>query len=186
LVSDQLTVKGSLASFGHLSDPYKGPFATLRGSLATGAMPPLVRIAYSVERRTPASLLLVAAEIEVANMVYGTLERALGSRVCVLHEPTLGPALKLLAVCRFRLILLDLPLRTASPGSALRAIKTAAPDTPLVLLAPRANTALDIERAGLGDAEGRVSSAVAVVPRAEPERLVRVVREVLGMPARSS
>ena len=97
-------------------------------------MPPLVRIAYSVERRTPASLLLVAAEIEVANMVYGTLERALGSRVCVLHEPTLGPALKLLAVCRFRLILLDLPLRTASPGSALRAIKTAAPDTPLVLL----------------------------------------------------
>jgi DNA-binding NarL/FixJ family response regulator len=149
-------------------------------------MPPLVRIAYSVERRIPACLLLVAAEIDVANMVYGTLERALGSRVCVLHEPTLEPALKLLAVCRFRLILLDLSLHTGSRGSALRALKRAAPDTPLVLLASRANTALDIERAGLGDAEGRLAGAVAVVPRGEPERLVRVVREVLGMPARSS
>src|SRR5262249_37759143 len=136
-----------------------------------------------VERRIPASLLLIAAEVDVANMVYGTLERALGSRVFLWHEPALAPALKVLAACRFRLILLDPPLR--HPGSALRAIKQVAPDVPLVLLASHANTALAVERRGLGEAQARIAGAVAVVPRSEPDPLVRVVRKVLSMPDRS-
>jgi CheY-like chemotaxis protein len=162
----------------------KAPFATLRGALATGAVPPLVRIAYSVERRIPASLLLIAAEVEVANMVYGTLERALGSRVCVWHEPALAPALNVLAACRFRLILLDFALGRAAPGSLLRAIKQRAPDTPLALLVPRPETALAIERGALGEAETRLAGAAALVPRGEPEPLVQVVREILAMPVR--
>jgi len=150
------------------------------------AVPPLVRIANTVERRIPASLLLIAAEIDLANMVYGALERALGSRVCVWHEPALAPALKVLAACRFRLILLDLALGKAAPGALLRAVKQKAPDTPLALLVPRPGTALAIERGVFGNAEARLAGAVAVVPRGDPEPLVRVVRQILAMPARGT
>ena len=164
----------------------KAPFATSRGHFATGAVPPLVRITYSVERRIPASLLLIAGETEMANMVYGTLERALGSRVCVWHEPAIPSALKVLAVCRFRLILLDLALGKAAPGALVRGIKRQAPDTPLALLLPRPTTALAIERGSLGEAEARLAGAVAVLPRGDPEPLVRVVRQVLAMPAQGT
>jgi len=148
-------------------------------------VPPLVRITYSVERRIPASLLLIAGETEMANMVYGTLERALGSRVCVWHEPGVASALKLLAACRFRLILLDLALGKAAPGALVRAIKRQAPDTPLALLLPRPATALAIERRALGEPEPRLAGAVAVLPRADSDRLVRVVRQGLAIPDRA-
>lgn len=147
-------------------------------------MPPLVRITYSVERRIPASLLLIAGETEMANMVYGALERALGSRVCVWHEPAVASALKVLAACRFRLILLDLALGKAAPGALVRAIKRQAPDTPLALLLPRPATALAIEL-GPGEAAARLAGAIAVLPRSDPEPLVRVVRQVLAMPDRA-
>jgi hypothetical protein len=83
-----------------------------------------------------------------------------------------------LTTCRFRLILLDPALRLVSSWAVLRAIKKAAPDTPLALLIARPETPPGTELAALGDAEARLAGAGAVVPRGEPERPVRVVREV--------
>ena len=150
-------------------------------------MPPTraaVRLAYyGVERRVPAGLLLVTSEVGIANTVYGTLERTLGSRVWLWHEPALEPALRVLAVCRFRLILLDLVLREGFPGSVLRLLRQVAPQTPITLLAPRHGGAgLAIERRELGPAEwSRLSGTLTVVPRGDPVSLARVVLQVLGM-----
>ena len=93
--------------------------------------------------------------------------------------------MRVLGVCRFRLILLDLMPADTMPGSVLRALKEAAPETPLVLLAVGAATALGIERAGLG-AGLRLSGATAVVLRGDAAALVRVVRQILATPAPSS
>jgi hypothetical protein len=138
-------------------------------------------LAYSLERRVPASLLLITPTVALANSVHGTLERELPSRVWVWHEPAVEPALRILGVCRFRLILLDLPAHTML-GSVLRALKDAAPETPLVLLAVGAATALGVERAGLGGARPRLSGATAVVPRGDAGALVRAVRGILATP----
>jgi len=119
----------------------------------------------------------------VANSVYCTLERALGARVWVWHEPAVEPAVRVLGVCRFRLILLDPTLAGAMLGSTLRAVKEAAPQTPLVLLATAPETPLRIERKGLGDARARLAGATAVVPRGDAGALVRVVRQILAAPA---
>ncbi len=140
-----------------------------------------IGLAYSAERRVPASLLLITPAVELANTVHGTLERELGSRVWVWDEPAVEPALRVLGVCRFRLILLDLPAHTML-GSVLRALKEAAPETPLVLLAVGAATALGVERAGLGAARARLSGATAMVPRGDAEALVRAVRQILATP----
>ena len=125
-----------------------------------------IGLAYSIERRVPASLLLITPAIELANSVHGTLERELASRVWVWHEPAVEPALRVLGVCRFRLILLDLPPHMML-GSVLRALKEAAPDTPLVLLAVGPTTALGVERAALGSARPRLAGAAAVVRRGD-------------------
>lgn len=152
-------------------------------------MPPtraVVRLAYyGVERRVPACLLLITPEVGIANTVYGTLERALGARVWLWREPGLESAARVLAVCRFRLIVLDLMLREGFPGSVLRLVGQVAPQTPIILLAPRVGGAgLAIERRELGAAGWlRLSGALAVVPRRDPARLTRVVRHLLGMPA---
>ena len=151
-------------------------------------MPPtraVVRLAYyGVERRAPATLLLITAEMGIANTVYGTLERALGARIWLWHEPALEPAVRVLGVCRFRLILLDLVLREGFPGSVLRVLRQVAPQTPIALLAPRPGGAgLSIERRELGAAGwSRLSGALAVVPRGDPASLTRVVLQMLGIP----
>lgn len=75
-------------------------------------------LAYSVERRIPASCLLITPAVELANSVYGTLERELASRVWVWHEPTVEPAVRALGVCRFRLIVLDLTSAGTMVGAA--------------------------------------------------------------------
>ena len=137
---------------------------------------------YGVERRVPASLLLITPAVELANGVYGTLERGLGSRVWIWHEPAVEPAVRVLGACRFRLILLDPTLAGAMLGSTLRAVKEAAPQTPLALLADT-GTPLRIERQGLGDARARLAGAAAVVPRGDDGALVRVVRQILATPA---
>ena len=139
-------------------------------------------LAYSVERRVPASLLLITPTVALANRVHGTLERELASRVWVWHEPAVEAALRVLGVCRFRLVLLDMAIAEALAGSVLRALKEAAPETPLVLLAVGAATALGVERAGLGSARARLSGAAAVVPRDDAGALVRAVRGILGTP----
>ena len=143
-------------------------------------------LAYSVERRVPASCLLISPAVELANSVYGTLERDLGARVWVWHEPAVEPAVRALGVCKFRVILLDLMPADAMLGSVLRAVKEAAPETPLVLLAVGAATALGVERAGLGDARARLAGATAVVPRGDAGALVRVMRQILATPTPST
>jgi len=142
-------------------------------------------LAYSVERRVPASCLLITPTVELANSVYGTLERDLGARVWVWQEPAVEPAVRALGVCKFRLILLDLMPAGTMLGSVLRAVKEAAPETPLVLLAAGPDTPLRIERTGLGDARARLAGAAAVVPRGNAGALVRVVRRILAMPVPS-
>jgi hypothetical protein len=142
----------------------------------------LLSLAYSIERRVPASCLLITPAVGLANSVYGTLEHGLGSRVWVWHEPAMESAVRVLGVCRFRLILLDPTLAGAFLGSVLRAIKHAAPQTPLVLLTGT-GAPLRIERKGLGDARARLAGAAAVVPHDDAAALERVVRQILAMPA---
>jgi hypothetical protein len=140
---------------------------------------------YGLERRVPASLLLITPDVGIANTVYGTLERALGARIWLWHEPALESAVRLLGVCRFRLIVVDLMLREGFPGSALRLLREVAPQTPIILLVPRdGGGGLTIERRKLGAAEwSRISRSLALVPRGDPTRLTRAVRETLGIPA---
>jgi hypothetical protein len=143
-------------------------------------------LAYSVERRVPASCLLITPALELANSVYGTLERELGARVWLWHEPGVEPAVRALGVCRFRLILLDLMPAGTMLGAVLRAVKEAAPETPLVLLAAGPDTPLRIEQVRLGEGRARLAGAAAVVPRRNSAALVRAVRQILAMPAPSS
>jgi hypothetical protein len=142
-------------------------------------------LAYSVERRVPASCLLITPALELANTVYGTLERDLGARVWVWHEPAVEPAVRALGVCKFRLILLDLMPADPTLGSVLRAVKEAAPETPLVLLATGPDTPLGIEQARLGEGRARLAGAAAVVPRRNSAALILAVRRILAMPAPS-
>jgi CheY-like chemotaxis protein len=145
-------------------------------------MRPPIGLAYSIERRVPASILLITPAVELANTVYGALEHGLGSRVWIWHELATEPAVRILGACAFRLILLDVPLAGVRLGSVLRAIKQAAPTTPLALLAAGAETPLRIERHALGDARARLAGATAVVPRADPAALEQAVRQILAMP----
>ena len=142
------------------------------GSQATGPPSP----------RAPAGVLLLEADIAAANAVQALLARTTGRRVWVLHESSLPIAKKLLAACRFRLILLDPALPDNTPGQVLRAIKNRAPDTPLVLLQGGASTVTALERGDIGDAAAaRLAGAVAVIGRDQKDALVQVVREVLGI-----
>jgi hypothetical protein len=136
-------------------------------------------LACTVERRLPASCLLGSPAVELANSVYGTLERELASQVWIWHEPAVEPAVRVLGACRFRFILLDV----AVADSVLRALKEAAPETPLVLLAVGAVTQLGIERAGLGTERARLAGAAGVVPRGNAGALERVARQILAMSA---
>jgi len=141
-----------------------------------------IGLGYSLERRLPASSLLITPSVDLANSVYGTLERELASRVWVWQESSVESALRVLGVCRFRLILLDMAMAEALAGSVLRALKEVAPETPLILLAVGSATPLGIERAGLGAARLRLSGATAVAPRGDAGALVRAVREILATP----
>lgn len=143
-------------------------------------------VAYSVERRVPASCLLITPAVDLANTIYGTLERELGSRVWLWHEPGVEPAVRALGVCKFRLVLLDLVSADTMLGSVLRAVKEASPETPLVLLAAGVDTPLGIEQARLGEERARLAGATAVVPRRDSAALLRAVRRILAIPAPSS
>ena len=142
-------------------------------------------LAYSVERRVPASLLLITPTVALANTVHGTLERELASQVWIWHEPVVESALRVQGVCRFRLIVLDLMPADTMLGSVLRALKEAAPETPLVLLAAGADTPLRIERKGLDNARARLAGAAAVVPRGDVGALLRPVQGILATPVAS-
>jgi hypothetical protein len=146
--------------------------------------PAALRFAYhGVERRVPASLLLITPEVGIANTVYGTLERSLGARVWLWHEPAVETAVRVLAVCRFRLVLLDLTLVEGAPEWMLPSFQQAAPETPIALLGTSAGTPAGIEQGRRGAARPLFGGAVAVVPRGDPTALARVVLQVLGIPA---
>lgn len=128
-----------------------------------------------IDRRAPASILLITPAHEVATRAYITLEREFGSRVWLCHEGALTPALHLLGACKFRLILLDPAIGTALPEAILGVVKQAAPETPLVVLAGGADLPGPSDRAPLGTA--------AMVPRGSSAALLDVVRKILGFPA---
>ncbi len=138
--------------------------------------------AYHLERRLPATCLLITPSAQLAGSVHGTIARGIGPRVWIWHEPALEPALRVLRACRFRLILLDLTLADVHLGSALRALRRGAPHTPLALLAAGVETPLRLERKGMGDERARLAGAAAVVPQADPAALERAVRRILGVP----
>jgi CheY-like chemotaxis protein len=138
--------------------------------------------AHHLDRRLPASCLLITSSGALASSVQGTLARGLGSRVWIWQEPALEPALRALGACTFRLILLDLALADARLGTVLRALRRSAPRTPLVLLAAGAATPLGVERTGMGDERARLGGAAGVVPQTDPAAVERVVRRVLGLP----
>jgi DNA-binding NarL/FixJ family response regulator len=138
--------------------------------------------AYHLDRRLPATCLLITPSVQLASSVHGTLTRGIGSRVWIWQEAALEPALRVLRACEFRLILFDLTLADARPGSALRALRRHAPRTPLALLAAGVETPLRLERKGMGDERARLAGAAAVVPQADLAALERAVRRILGMP----
>jgi CheY-like chemotaxis protein len=138
--------------------------------------------AYHLDRRLPATCLLITESVQLASSVHGALSRGIGSRVWIWQEPAIEPALRVLYACQFRLILLDLTLADVRPGSALRALRRGAPHTPLALLSAGVDTPLRLERKGMGDEQARLAGAAAVVPQADPAALERAVRRILGMP----
>lgn len=138
--------------------------------------------AYHLDRRLPATCLLITSSVQLASSVHGVLARGLGTRVWIWHEPALEPAVRVLRACRFRLILLDLTLAEARPGSVLRALRQGAPRTPLALLSAGGETPLRLERKGMGDERARLAGAAAVVPQTDPVALEQAVRRILAMP----
>lgn len=138
--------------------------------------------AHLLDRRLPTSGLLITPSVRLANTVHGVLARGPGPPIWIWQEPALEPALRVLAACRFRLILLDLTLAEVRLGSVLRAIKRGAPGTPLALLAPGPETPLRFERKAMGEERARLAGAAAVVPQADPAALEQAVRRILGMP----
>jgi hypothetical protein len=122
----------------------------------------------------PASLLLVTPDMGLVDAVYGALDRAIGARVWIWHEPAAEPAVRVLSVCRFRLVLLDVTLVEAGPEWMLPSLKQAAPETPLALLGT--------ELGRQGAARPLFYGAAATVPRGDLASLVRVVRQIIGGP----
>jgi hypothetical protein len=150
-------------------------------------MPPtgaVFRVAYyGLERRVPASLLLITPDIGIANSVYGTLEHALGARIWLWHEPALEPAVRVLGVCRFRVVLLDMKLVEAAPEWTLPSLKQAAPETPLVMLGTAADPPSGTKQGRPGTTRSHLSGAMAVVPPDDLASLTHVVLQVVGIPA---
>ena len=122
----------------------------------------------------PASLLLVTPDLGLVDAVYGALDRTIGARVWIWHEPLAEPAVRVLCVCRFRLVLLDVTLVEAAPEWMLPSFKQAAPETPLALLGT--------ELGRRGAARPLFYGAAATVPRADLASLVLVVRQILAGP----
>ena len=134
------------------------------------------------ERRAPASLLLVEDELPPALKLQAVLADVAGERLWVWHERTAAGMYRMLTVCEFRVILLDLTLPDATPGAALRRAKRAAPDTPLVIL--MGDRGPDGQE--MTQRHARLAGAAALVPKGEATPLLRVLSQVLHMPCRST
>lgn len=119
---------------------------------------------------TPA-VLLVEHDANEADFVYSLFADILKADVWLWYESRLDPALKLLSIVQFRLILLDLHLPKISARKAVRVVRQAAPRTPLVLrVRPEEfNPELD----------PRVYQADGIAPKGMATPLVREIRRLL-------
>ena len=120
---------------------------------------------------TVPAILLVEHDPHEAMFVHSLMVDVLKADVWLWHEEKLGPALKLLSIVQFRLILLDLDLPGISARKAVRSVRTVAPDTPLMLrMRPEAF------QPGL---DPRVYQADALAPKGRGEPVVSMVRRLL-------
>ncbi len=112
------------------------------------------------------AVLLVERNPYEALFVESLLHRVLAAQVWVWHEERLDTALRLLAVCRFHLILLDHDHPRLSIRTIVRRVKALAAGTPIVLRLPAED---------LGPAEPRTYGVADVIPRQHAESLLRAV-----------
>jgi DNA-binding response OmpR family regulator len=117
------------------------------------------------------AILLVEHDFNGARFVHSLIVDILKADVWLWHEETLDPALRLLAIVRFRLILLDLNLPTISARKAVRSVRKAAPRTPLVLLMRPEEFSPELEP--------RIYEADALAPRGMGEPLLGIIRGLL-------
>jgi len=117
------------------------------------------------------AILLVEHDVNEANFVYSLIVDVLRAEVWLWFEPTLDSAVKLLGIVHFRLILLDLHLPKTSARKAVRAVRRAAPRTPLVLrMRPEEFTP---------EMDPRVYGADGIVPKGVGTPLLREIRRLL-------
>lgn len=113
------------------------------------------------------ALLLVERNPYEALFVESLLHRVLSAQVWVWHEDRLDTALRLLAVCRFHLILLDHDHPRLTLRSIIRRVKAMSAGTPIILRLPAED---------LGRVEARTYGVADVIPRQHAESLLRAVR----------
>jgi CheY-like chemotaxis protein len=120
------------------------------------------------------AILLVEHDVNEARFVYSLIFDILKADAWLWHEEKLDPALKLLSIVRFQLILLDLHLPKISARKAVGAVRAAAPRTPLVLRMRPEEFRPELEP--------RVYQADALAPKGVGEPLLSIVRQVIGDP----
>jgi hypothetical protein len=120
---------------------------------------------------TAPAILLVEHDLIEANFVHSLFADILKLDVWLWSEPALEPALKLLSIVHFRLILLDLHLPKTSARKAVRSVRRVAPRTPLVLrMRPEGFNP---------DLDPRVYQADGIAPKGIATPLVREIRRLL-------
>lgn len=155
--------------------PHGGDFKGLEEVVSSNASSGV-----SLEPRIPVGVLLIEDDLATSNALQRLLDEVAGRRLWLWHERTAAAAGRILAVCQFRLILLDLALPDGPSGVAIRLIKRAAPDTPLALLA--SPTDVGIDHQPFTDKHARLAGAITVLPKREAAPLLRVLHSVLHTP----
>jgi len=118
----------------------------------------------------PAILLIERDPVEVF-FVESLIRRILKADVWLWHEEKLELALKLLAVTRFRLILLGAPFPRVSVRSLVRRVQAVAAGTPILLRLPPE------ELSSVPDA--RAYGVAGVAPKQHAESVLQALRRVL-------
>jgi DNA-binding NarL/FixJ family response regulator len=118
------------------------------------------------------AILLIEHDANEAAFVQSLLADILKADVWLWYEEKLEPALKLLSVVQFRLILLDVDLPQISARKAVRSVRAAAPRTPLVLRMRPEEFRSELDP--------RVYQADAIAPKGVGEPTLRIVRRLLG------
>jgi hypothetical protein len=118
------------------------------------------------------AILLVEHDLNEASFVHSLIFDILKADVWLWHERTLDPALKLLSIVGFRLILLDVDLPKISARKAVRSVRAAAPRTPLVLRMRPEEYKQELDP--------RAYQVDALAPKGVGEPLLSVVRRLLS------